>query len=87
MITIDLDDFMFELKDGALKHVGASNRSATAKLYDVEEAAVTEFGDERVKLSCEDDDGNEVEIALSPDIASQVADRIDTLEDESEIFE
>ena len=35
MFTLDMDDFVFELKDGALKHVGPSNRTATAKLYDV----------------------------------------------------
>ena len=87
MLTLDLERFMFELKDGALKHVGASNKTATAKLYDVEDVEVREFGDERVKLSCTDEDGNEVEVALFPEEASEVARGIELLEDESEIFE
>lgn len=87
MITVDLDDFMFELKDGALKHVGASNRTATAKLYDVEDLDVREFGDERIKIACEDDTGNEVEVALPPDLARSLAAEIETLEAESEVFE
>jgi len=87
MFTIDIDEFVIELKEGTLKHVGASNKSATAKLYDVENVAVREFGDERVKVTCEDDGGNEVEIALDPAEAREVAREIDRLEDESGIFE
>ena len=87
MLTLDLDDFMFELKEGTLKHVGASNRSATAKLYDIEAVSVREFGDERVKLGFEDGDGNEVEVALFPAEAREVAAGIERLEDESDIFE
>jgi hypothetical protein len=30
MLTLDLDEFTFELKEGAIKHVGPSNREATA---------------------------------------------------------
>ena len=87
MITLDLDDFMFELKEGTLKHVGAPNRSATAKLYDIETVSVREFGDERVKLGFEDGDGNEVEVALFPGEAREVAAGIERLEDESDVFE
>jgi hypothetical protein len=87
MLTLDLERFMFELKDGALKHVGASNKTATAKLYDVEGVEVREFGDERVKLSFVDEDGNEVEVALDPTEASEVARGIELLEAESGIFE
>ena len=87
MFTLDLDRFMFELKDGALKHVGASNKSATAKLYDVTEAEAREFGDERIKLAFEDDEGNEVQVALDPPEARQIARDIETLEAESGIFE
>ena len=86
MFTLDIDRFMFELKDGALKHVGSSTKSATAKLYDVESTAVRAFGDERVKLTCEDDSGNEVEVALDPEMARDVADEIEALEDESDLF-
>lgn len=86
MFTLDLDRFSFELKDGALKHVGSSTNSATAKLYDVESVEVREFGDERIKLVCEDDGGNSVELALDPAEASEVADGIERLEDESPVF-
>lgn len=87
MLTLDLDKFMFELKDGALKHVGASNKTATAKLYDVVGVDVREFGDERVKLTFEDDEGNEVEVTLDPPEAREVARGVELLEDESGIFE
>lgn len=87
MFTLDVDRFIFELKDGALKHVGASNKSATAKLYDVDAVEVREFGDERVKLTCEDDSGNEIEVALDPAEASTVAEELADLEAESEVFE
>ena len=87
MFTIDLDDFMFELKDGALKHVGSSNRTATAKLYDVENVEIREFGDERIKISCKDDSGNETQVALDPEEAREIAREIERLEDESGIFE
>jgi len=87
MFTIDLEKFMLELKDGTYKHVGASNKTATAKLYDVTAAEVREFGDERVKLSCQDGSGNEVEVALDPPEARAIAREIERLEDESGIFE
>jgi hypothetical protein len=87
MFTIDMDKFMLELKDGSYKHVGASNKTATAKLYDVTEAEARAFGDERVKLSCRDESGNEVEVALDPPEARQVAGEIERLEDESGVFE
>jgi len=87
MITVDLDDFMFELDDGTLKHVGAATRSATAKLYDVETVDVREFGDSRVKLACKDGEGNEIEIAMGPDAASAIARGIESMEADSRVFE
>ncbi|PSQ30428.1 hypothetical protein BRD09_05360 [Halobacteriales archaeon SW_10_68_16] len=87
MLSLDLDRFMFELKEGALKHVGPSNRAATVKLYDVEGVEVREFGDKRVKLAFEDEDGNEVEVALFPEDAREVARGVELLEEESGIFE
>ena len=87
MFTLDIDRFMLELKDGTFKHVGASNRTATAKLYDVVDAEARAFGDERVKLSCEDGSGNEIEVALDPLEARAIAREIETLEEESDIFE
>ena len=87
MLSLDLEDFMFELKDGALKHVGPSNRTGTAKLYDVERVEVREFGDKRCKLAFADEDGNEVEVALFPDDATAVADGLDDLAEETDVFE
>lgn len=87
MFTLDMDRFMFELKDGVLKHVGSSTKSATAKLYDVESVEVREFGDERIKIACEDESGNQVEVALDPTEASEVGRGIERLEEESGIFE
>jgi hypothetical protein len=87
MLTLDLESFMFELKEGALKHVGPSDKSATAKLYDIEGIETREFGDERVKLAFEDDEGNEVEVALFPEQAREVARGIELLEEDSRVFE
>lgn len=87
MFTLAMDRFTFELKDGVLEHVGSSTNAATAKLYDVESVEVREFGDERLKLACEDGSGNAVEVALDPATASEVARDIEQLEDESGIFE
>lgn len=87
MLTLRLDNFHVELKDGSIKNVAAPNKSATVKLYDVEELDVSEFGDERIKLNAVDDDGNAVELALFPDQARAVARGIDALADESPVFE
>lgn len=87
MLTLRLDNFHIELKDGSIKNVAAPNKSATIKLYDIEDLAVDEFGDERVKLSVADEDGNTVELALFPEQARSVARSIDALADESQIFE
>lgn len=87
MLTLNIDQFMLELDDGTLKHVGASNKAATVKLYDIEAAEAREFGDERVKLVCEDSGGNAVELALGPEEATAVARELEQLEDESRVFE
>ncbi len=67
MLTIDLEEFAFELDEGAIKHVGASTTTASASLYDVASLEVRAFGNDRVKLAFVDEDGNEFEVALSPD--------------------
>jgi len=88
MLTLDLDDFMFELKDdGAIKHVGPSNRTATAKLYDVEGVDVREYGDKRVKIGFTDEDGSEIEVALFPEQAGEIARGVEMLEEDSPVFE
>lgn len=87
MLNLNIDEFMLELKDGALKNVGPANKSAEAKLFDVASAEARAFGDKRVKLVFEDDEGNEVQVALFPDEASRVARDIEALEDDSPVYE
>jgi len=87
MLSVDFERLMFELKEGAIKHVGPSDRTATVKLYDVEGVEVREFGDKRVKLAFTDEDGNEVEVALFPEDARAVGRGLESLEAESDIFE
>lgn len=67
MLTLDLENFAVEFDDGTLKTVGAANKAATVKLYDVTETEAREFGDSLVKVAAEDDEGNQVEIALDQD--------------------
>ncbi|WP_227374223.1 hypothetical protein [Haladaptatus halobius] len=87
MLNLRVDDFMVELKDGAIKNVGPSNKTGSAKLFDVESAEVREFGDKRVKLVFEDDEGNEVQVALFPENVRKIASDIENLEDDSPVFE
>jgi len=77
MLTADIEEFLFELDGGTLKHVGASNKSATVKLYDIETVEARAFGNEQVKLACVDDGDNEVELALDPDQARSVVEQLD----------
>ncbi|WP_254863394.1 hypothetical protein [Halovivax gelatinilyticus] len=87
MLALDIEPFMVELKDGSIKNVGPTNKSATVKLFDVETASAREFGDKRVKFEFVDDDGNEVEVSLFPDDVHSLVSDIETLEDESPVFE
>lgn len=80
MITCSLDQFMLQIKDGSFNNVGAANKRATVKLYDIESTTVREFGDERVKLVFSDDDGNEVEVALFPDQVTDLREQIEAIE-------
>ncbi|AGN00459.1 hypothetical protein L593_02540 [Salinarchaeum sp. Harcht-Bsk1] len=76
MLSLQLEEFMIELKEGSIKNVGAPNKAATAKLYDVEEAEVRTFGDERLKFSFADAEGNQVDVALSPETAEAIAEAV-----------
>jgi hypothetical protein len=84
MLTLDVDDLLFEIKDGAIKNAGASNKSATVKLYDVTGVDVREFGNDRVKLGFEDDEGNEIEVALFEEEAREVARGLELVEEGAE---
>lgn len=87
MFTVDISDFMIELKEGAIKNVGPSTKRATAKLFDVETAEAREFGDKRVKCVFEDDEGNEVQVALFPEAARELRAGLEDLEADSRVFE
>lgn len=87
MLTLDLKDFTVELEGGTVKHVGAPTTSATVKLYHAADAEARAFGDSQVKLAFDDDEGNEVEVALDPEAAAAIADGIDDLRQEGTIFE
>lgn len=87
MLALELRDFMVELKDGALQNVGPSNKSGSAKLFDVESIEAREFGDRRVKVVATDEDGNEVQVALFPEDARSLASDLSSLEEESRAFE
>ena len=87
MLTLDIDDFMLELKDGAFKNVGPSNKQATVKMYDIEGVDVREYGDKRVKIAFEDEQGSEVEVALFPEQARAVAEGLEMLESESDLLD
>jgi hypothetical protein len=87
MLNLILDSFMIELKDGSVKNVGPTNKSASAKLFDVESAEARAFGDRQLKLVATDASGNEVQIALSPDEAEAIVDDVESLREESGVFE
>ncbi|WP_255168259.1 hypothetical protein [Natrononativus amylolyticus] len=87
MLTLNLEEFMLEFKEGSIKNVGPTNKSATAKLFDVESAEAREFGDKRVKLVFEDGEGNEVQVSLFPEDVRAIARDIEALEDDSPVFE
>lgn len=87
MLALELEEFMVELKEGSIGNVGPVNKTATAKLFDVERAEAREFGDKRVKLVFEDGDGNELQVALFPEDVRKVVRDVEALEDDSPVFE
>ncbi|WP_049927500.1 hypothetical protein [Halopiger goleimassiliensis] len=87
MLALTLEEFMMELNEGSIKNVGPANKSATVKLFDVESAEAREFGDKRLKLVFEDDDGNEVQVSLFPEDVRDIVDQVEALEDDSPVFE
>ncbi|MFB6186404.1 MAG: hypothetical protein ABEI06_01630 [Halobacteriaceae archaeon] len=87
MLYCNLSDFMIEIKNGSIQNVGPSNKTGEIKLYDIDEITVREFGDEQVKLVCEDEDSNEVHLALFPDQMEEIIDQANTLKDEGAVFE
>jgi hypothetical protein len=84
MLALSIDEFDVEFKDGSVKNVGAPNKRATAKLFDVTEATARQYGDDRVKLVFEDDEGNEVQAALFADEAPALASELAALAPEDD---
>ena len=79
MLALTIDPFHVELKDGAIKNVGPTKKSAAAKLFDVGSVEARAFGDERIKLVFTDDEGNEVQAAVTPAQAATIAEEIDAV--------
>ena len=87
MLNLNVEDFMVEFEDGSIKNVGPPTKSASAKLFDVESAEARAFGDSQVKLVAEDENGNEVQVALFPEQAAAVAEDVESLRVDSPVFE
>ena len=87
MLNLNLDPFMIELKDGSIKNVGPTNKSASAKLFDVEAARARAFGDSQLKIVATDGEGNEIQIALDPEQAESVVEDIESLREGGPVFE
>lgn len=87
MLTLELSDFTIELDDGAIKNVGGSNKTGSVKLFDVEEASARAFGDKRVKLVFEDEQGSEVQVALFPADVEALVDDVETIRNDTKVFD
>lgn len=79
MLTLEISDFMLQLKEQTIHNVGGPTKSATVKMYDITEVEGRAFGDNRVKLAFSDAEGNNVEIALFPDEVRQLEDDFDAV--------
>lgn len=66
MLSLELTDFLVQLKEGTINNAGGPTKSATVKLYDVTTTEARAFGDNRVKLAFGDGEDNAVEVAVSP---------------------
>jgi len=87
MLTLELSDFTIELDDGAIKNVGGSTKTGSVKLFDVEDASARAFGDKRVKLVFEDGQGSEVQVALFPADVEALLDDVETIRNDTKIFD
>ena len=79
MLALTIDPFHIELKDGAIKNVGPTTKAAAAKLFDVGSVEARAFGDERIKLVFTDDEGNEVQAAVTDAQARTIVDDLEAL--------
>lgn len=79
MILLDVNAFPVELEGGDIKNVGPADNAASAKLFDVDTIALREFGDQQAKIVAEDDEGNEIQVAIDPD-------QVDSLREDATSF-
>jgi hypothetical protein len=87
VLNLNVRDLLVEFKEGSIKNVGPTNKSAEAKLFDVTEAEIQAFGDRRVKVVARDESGNEVQVALFPEQVADLEADIESLREESPVFE
>ena len=78
---------MVEFEDGSVKNVGPTTKSATAKLFHPDTVEARAFGDSQVKVVAEDDEGNEVQIAMFPEQIEAVVEDVEAMREESRVFE
>lgn len=70
MLTLDISEFMIQLKNGTINNVGGPTKTGTVKLFDVTTVEAHAFGDRRLKVHFADEEGNTVEVALAPEDVS-----------------
>jgi hypothetical protein len=87
MLNLDLESFMVAFEDGSVKNVGPTNKAATAKLFHPETVEAREFGDSQVKIVAEDDDGNEVQIAMFPEQLEEIEADVESIREDGRVFE
>jgi hypothetical protein len=85
VLNLNVESFMVEFKDGGIANVGAPDKSAEAKLFDVAEVTARAFGDSQVKLVATDAEGNEVQVALDPEQARAVRADLEAVEESSQV--
>ncbi len=82
MLALDIENFLVEIDDGSVKNIGPQTKAATAKLFHPETVEARAFGDSQVKFVAEDADGNEVQIAVSPEQAATLGEQLQELKPE-----
>jgi hypothetical protein len=87
VLNLNVDSFMIEFTEGRIAPVGAPDKSAEAKLFDVESVTARAFGDSQIKLVASDAEGNEVQVALDPEQARSVRADVEALEADSPVYE
>jgi hypothetical protein len=79
MIVIDIEKFSVEIKNGSLKNVGGTEKYASVKIFDVEETEARRFGKDRIEICFEDGENNQIQAAISNDLAEVLAKKINTI--------